>query len=225
MELTETLLAEIHAYISGEMSPQQKEVFEKQLLLNPMLAQELSTQRRIKQGLKAINHKKKLQEIHQELHNSGELPQINPNIETHKIKKVLFGKPWAVAATLGLMFGGLWWYNGRQNPADDTTQLQINSYIPPADLSNITEKEDLKHLERALKLQYPPDSLLTFQQSKYPFVQQKAEWYLALSYKRSGEVQEAKAMLTKILQNPKHAYQKQAQRLLTTMTKEEKEHP
>ena len=58
--LSEELFNQIHAYLRGEGSPEERTAFEQQMNQNPELAQEVASQKRIKAGLKANENKRKV---------------------------------------------------------------------------------------------------------------------------------------------------------------------
>ena len=74
--LSEELFNQIHAYLRGEGSPEERTAFEQQMNQNPELAQEVASQKRIKAGLKANENKRKFQDIHAQLKAAGALPEV-----------------------------------------------------------------------------------------------------------------------------------------------------
>lgn len=78
MELTNKLLQEIHEYISGRMDKDQKELFELQIQQDPALAEEVKTQRELKEGLIFLSLKEKYRGIHQDLKKKGLLEPAQP---------------------------------------------------------------------------------------------------------------------------------------------------
>ncbi len=208
MELTETLLEEIHGYLANNMTPQQKAAFETQMQANPDLAQEVRTQQRIKQGLKVLKRKKYFQSLHQTLLDEGALPEIQTS-EPVPPKRIVLWQPIAAAACVGLLITGLWWYQ-QQEPDG----LQVNSYTPPKRPIDYAEQAALHRLDNAFAQQYAPDSIRAFIKNPYPLVAQRAEWYLALTYQRLGEPAKAQELWQAMAQNPKHSYYKQAEKAL-----------
>lgn len=218
MELTETLLADIHAYLSNGMTPQQQLAFEAQMQANPALAQEVRTQQRIKQGLRILQRKNELKALHQTLLAEGALPEMQAS-EPVPPKRIMLWQPLAAAACVGLLITGVWLYQTQTPDASTGTSLQTNGYTPPARPIDYAEQAAMRRLDNAFAQQYAPDSIRAFINNPYPLVAQRAEWYLALSYQRVGEQAKAQELWQEIAQNAKHSYYKQAVEALRKIEK------
>jgi hypothetical protein len=71
MELSEELLEQIGAYLSGQMTEAEKDVFENRMRNDESLRQEVVTQREIKEGLAFLAQKQRFQTLHADLEKRG----------------------------------------------------------------------------------------------------------------------------------------------------------
>jgi hypothetical protein len=122
MELSEEAFHEIHQYLSGEGTPEDRADFEARMQADEALALEVATQRRIRNGLKANEHKNLFRDIHAQLQSEGMLNGDSGNDEQKEEKIVplaLAGRfavrwPYAAAAASILLAVGLIWYFNSQ---------------------------------------------------------------------------------------------------------------
>jgi len=121
MDLSDELLEEIGAYLSGRLTAAEKARFEAQLQADPDLRDEVATQREIKQGLQFLTQKARFKAMHVDLQQRGLLDEIEASetrpAEKRPVKEVpLLKQPvvrplWtyiAVAASLVLVLGLGW---------------------------------------------------------------------------------------------------------------------
>lgn len=119
MELSEETFHEIHQYLSGQGTPEERAAFEGRMNADTELASEVASQRRIRNGLKANEYKKLFKDIHTQLQNEGALPaspqagndeaKIVPLVpESHS--KTAARWPYLAAAASVLIAVGLVWY-------------------------------------------------------------------------------------------------------------------
>jgi len=119
MELSEEAFQEIHRYLSGESTPEERADFEKRMQADAALAQEVATQRRIRNGLKANEYKNLFRDIHAELQREGALAD-RAEREKGKIVPLLpesrFAMRWPYVAAVAsiLVAAGLLWYFNSQ---------------------------------------------------------------------------------------------------------------
>jgi hypothetical protein len=111
MELNEDIFNQIHQYLNEDLAEDERQKFEIQMNQNPVLAQEVATQRRIKSGLKVNNYKQQFSNIHSQLKQGNALPVF----EEQSVIKVNSSKSnlryFAYAASIILMLGvGLFFY-------------------------------------------------------------------------------------------------------------------
>ncbi|MFN8348802.1 MAG: hypothetical protein U0X91_27635 [Spirosomataceae bacterium] len=124
--ISEELFNQIHAYLRGEGSPEERTAFEQQMNQNPELTQEVASQKRIKTGLKANENKRKFQDIHAQLKAAGALPQvvvqptlIEEEIEEQAAVKVTPLWSWgrlAIAASVMLAVSVGWYIYSNSEP-------------------------------------------------------------------------------------------------------------
>lgn len=118
MELSEETFHEIHQYLSGSGTPEERLAFERRMHADPDLADEVTSQRRIRNGLKANEYKKVFRDIHAQLQNEGALPG---NVRDDQVKTVplVSGRAanaarWpylAAAASVLIAIGVVWYFN------------------------------------------------------------------------------------------------------------------
>ncbi len=105
-ELDESAFEQIHAYLRGEGSPQERAQFEARLRDDVALAEELTNQQRIKTGLRVLMNKKRFEAIHAELKTLGNLEYEAPQTVILPLKpKKSSWKPWVAAASILFVAG------------------------------------------------------------------------------------------------------------------------
>ncbi|GAA4450184.1 hypothetical protein GCM10023189_10510 [Nibrella saemangeumensis] len=127
MNLDETLLEQIHRYLSGQMDEVERQQFARQMSTDNELATEVELQRQIKAAYKIRNNKTLLTGIHEELMAQGQLWQPNPPQQTQaadetnplphtqSVRRLNWGYYAAAACVLlAVAFG---WFALRQQPA------------------------------------------------------------------------------------------------------------
>lgn len=133
MDLSDELLEEIGAYLSGRLTVAEKARFEVRLQADPDLRAEVATQREIKQGLQFLIQKDRFKAMHADLRQRGLLEETDasearPGKEIPLNKQPLVRPLWtyiAVAASLVLVLGLGWVIY--QNRADDRIRMAQNT--------------------------------------------------------------------------------------------------
>lgn len=148
--LSEEQFNQIHAYLRGEGSPEERTAFEQQMNQNPELAQEVASQKRIKTGLKANENKRKFQDIHAQLKAAGALPEVivkptpvEEEIEEEVATKVTPLWSWsrlAVAASVILAVGMGWYIYSTSQPTP--TQVAVTPEPPNTKPDKVTPKQE-----------------------------------------------------------------------------------
>ncbi len=127
MELSDELLEQIGAYLSGQLSVAEKDQFETRLQQDPILQQEVALQRELKVGLSFLSQKERFRQLHTDLSKRGLLTDIDRQTELQSTRPELpitapktvplpSSRPifryglasWAMAASLVLLLGIGW---------------------------------------------------------------------------------------------------------------------
>ncbi|WP_018619184.1 hypothetical protein [Spirosoma luteum] len=93
MELSDELLEQIGAYLSGTLSADEKDRFETQLRQNEPLRQEVALQRELKQGLTFLAQKERFRHMHADLDKRGLLADLDKPTAEQETPKSLFPEP------------------------------------------------------------------------------------------------------------------------------------
>ncbi|GAA4403092.1 hypothetical protein GCM10023187_18830 [Nibrella viscosa] len=128
MELSDELLEQINAYLSGRMAVAEKDRFETQLRQDADLRREVASQREIKEGIAMIAQKQRFRQLHADLEKRGLLTETdnsvlkNDNIAAPAEETKVISFParqsvfranwtyWAAAATIVLVVGLGWMF-------------------------------------------------------------------------------------------------------------------
>ncbi|WP_342084920.1 hypothetical protein [Dyadobacter sp. OTU695] len=120
MELSEEAFHEIHQYLSGGGTPEERAAFEERMRADQALAGEVEVQLRIRNGLKANEYKNLFKDIHAQLENDGLLPSgaVEADPEQGKIVPLneeggsaLRWPYFAAAASILIALGLIWYFN------------------------------------------------------------------------------------------------------------------
>ena len=180
----------IEAYLQNALLGAEKRAFERELEMNAELRLELEIQQKLQLGLRALAIEKQILDARQRT-------QVAP--KNTVVRKLSSWQNWGLAASVAIMLGAGWlvWQN---NQAFSDSQLR-----------GLAEQEMTDVQYKSM----PFDSLqnITINANSMS-ARQKAEWYMALAYMHEGKEVEAKALLTKIAENPEHSYQQKAEKLL-----------
>lgn len=141
MELSEETFNEIHQYLSGEGTPEERADFEKRMQADEALAHEVATQRRIRLGLIANEYKKLFRDIQAELQREGALggnAEQADQEETDIVPLLPEGRsairwPYAAAAASIFLAAGLLWYFNSQpesTPIASDTPVAVKPAVP-----------------------------------------------------------------------------------------------
>ncbi|MDF7821824.1 hypothetical protein P1X15_29675 [Runella sp. MFBS21] len=152
MELNEKTFEQIHAYLRGEGTEEERMEFEQRIIQDPQLAEEVTAQQRIKSGLKANKHKQRFAEIHAQLESEGALPTwevVASPTEVPEVPVKPLSQPrplwryWAAAASVIIVAGVGWYIYTLQDttphlashpdttaPSDTTTIPRANQETP-----------------------------------------------------------------------------------------------
>jgi hypothetical protein len=183
----------IEAYLQNRLSEVERRDFEAEIHANRALQAEVEAQQKLRLGLRAMAIEKNLR-------------NAQKRTQTKQIKMVFWGKPrwqtWAAATSIVLVLGVSWWvwnYNSTQKENQfmalaekEMTDVQYKS-LPFESLQNLSKAAPTRD------------------------AREKAEWYMALVYLRNEKHKEAKAILKRIANEPRHLYQRQAKGLLIKM--------
>ena len=111
MELNEDIFNQIHEYLNDDLEFEKRQKFEIQMNQNPVLAQELATQRRIKSGLKVNDYKRQFSNIHAQLKQDNALPVFEEKLLINLNSSKSNLRYFAYAASIILMLCvGLFYY-------------------------------------------------------------------------------------------------------------------
>ncbi|SEJ85066.1 hypothetical protein SAMN05216327_12528 [Dyadobacter sp. SG02] len=137
MELSEETFHEIHQYLSGQGTPDDRAAFENRMNADKELTEEVASQRRIRNGLKANEYKALFKDIHAQLKSEGALPD-NPQPENDDVKVVPLAPHspkenarWrylAAAASVLIAVGLVWYFNSGPKStevASDTPETPV----------------------------------------------------------------------------------------------------
>ena len=154
MELNQDLFNQIHQYLNQEFGTEEHKKFEIQMNQNPALAQAVTTQRRIKSGLKVNDFKQQFINIHSQLKKENVLPIFRENtfadensiinLKPSNLYSIL--KYIAIAASLILMIGGgIFIFEKQQMDKHFAQQkIKINSPTPSSKREKSTEIANTK---------------------------------------------------------------------------------
>ncbi|GAB3169296.1 anti-sigma factor [Telluribacter humicola] len=150
MELSEEMFNQIHAYLGGEGTVEERSAFEQQMNQSPALAREVATQKRIKSGLKINEYKTQFEGIHAQLKAEGSLPIVNTTLEKEVVgeeernEKVLpttsYRSLWryvAAAASIIVVIGVGWWV---YNSTDESPREMVAQDKKPQTNQNTTSE-------------------------------------------------------------------------------------
>jgi tetratricopeptide (TPR) repeat protein len=136
----------VEQYLSGEMSPTEREMFEREVASNPSLAEELKLSRVIDSALKhddILDLRKKLLSVYKENRKvQPEVPVVHLN----------FRKFWYAAASFILLaaIGSTLYFT---IPGGKTNKSLFNQYYSSDNLVNITRASDANIVEAVIKFQ------------------------------------------------------------------------
>jgi len=166
MELSEEAFHEIHHYLSGGGTPDERTAFEERMRADQALAGEVEVQRRIRNGLKANEYKNLLKGIHAQLENDGLLPLGTVDADPERGKIIPLngeGRPamrwpyFAAAASILVAIGLIWYFNSLptstpvasdvpavEKPAQTDTAKQIQPSLKPDTVKTPPRQEQKK---------------------------------------------------------------------------------
>ncbi|WP_375446142.1 hypothetical protein [uncultured Fibrella sp.] len=130
MELSDDLLEQIGAYLSGQLADEEKARFDARLRQEPELRQEVALQRELKQGLSFLAQKNRFKQLHADLDKRGLLTETDKQVSQPERTQPPVGAPavgslpqqhqpggnlfrygrasWVMAASLALLLGIGW---------------------------------------------------------------------------------------------------------------------
>lgn len=171
MELSEETFHEIHRYLGGEGTPEERTAFEQRMQADEALAMEVATQRRIRNGLRANEYKNLFKDIHAQLQDEGALPVIGGKNNDEHGKIIPFIPenrsasrwPYFAAAVSILVAAGLIWYFNSQpkespiasdvpvpaKPTARDTASQVRPAVKPDTLKTTRPKQKKPQTPRA----------------------------------------------------------------------------
>ncbi|MBL0300581.1 MAG: hypothetical protein IPQ23_02590 [Cytophagaceae bacterium] len=178
---------EIEAYLKNTLSVEEKIRFEEKMNTNSILLEEVELQKKLRLGFQAMAIEKQLYEAQKRFNNEF---VVIP-------QKKLFFTSWLAAASVIVIVGfGLFYKQQYYIPGD--VKLIVND--------EITYKN--------LPISFPNGMSLD---EKNKLLQQKVQYFLALSYIQKGEKQKAKKILKLIVSDNAHRYYQKANFLLKKM--------
>ncbi|MBO9617192.1 MAG: hypothetical protein J7619_31185 [Dyadobacter sp.] len=143
MELSEETFHEIHQYLSGQGTPEERAAFERRMNADEELAREVASQQRIRNGLKANGYKALFKDIHAQLESEGALPgkpQADAKIVPLAPDHARANARWpylAAAASVLIAVGLVWYFNfGPEDPqvaSDTPTVKDTVTQTPPTE--------------------------------------------------------------------------------------------
>ncbi|GAB2767403.1 hypothetical protein GCM10027275_07170 [Rhabdobacter roseus] len=181
----------IESYLQDTLSEADKRSFEADLETDANLRKEWELHQKLNLGLRAMAIEKQLRNARH---------RANQRIKTHPARRTntLF-QIWSVAASIVLVLGLGWW------------AWQIKSTSDAGQLSALAEQEMTDVQYKSMPLDSLQNLTKTAQQRN---AREKAEWYVALAYLKKGRKKEAKELLTRISNDPRHTYSQKAEKLL-----------
>lgn len=154
MDLSDDLLEQIGAYLSGQLPAEEKDQFEARLQQDPELRQEVALQRELKQGLSFLSQKDRFRQLHADLDKRGLLTETDQQASQPERTQQPVGAPasiplpnqpsrnlfrygrasWVMAASLALVLGVGWvlytnWTEKRQELARN--EAAFNRFFSP----------------------------------------------------------------------------------------------
>jgi hypothetical protein len=225
-------------YIDGEISAAEKDDFENQLLTDPILNQRVEQFRKAKEAIRYYGLQNKVAAIGEEWKNSTAEQEMAKRKKVFFLNKAA-RYSLAVAASIIVIFilvNTFWFsavtpdsiYRDMYVDYSISSSRSVNNALTTveqawekaayAQVIAIGRKTLLKPRERLLyglahlKLNKSTEASNIFlgilQENDNPF-RQDAEFYLALSYIKSGEYKKAHRLLTGIYNDPRHLYHRQ----------------
>ncbi len=180
----------IESYLQGTLPESEKQIFEADLRTDATLRSDMEIQQKLRLGLRALAIEKQLKAARNRTQNSATAPIV---------RKLTPFQVWGIAASMLVALGigwGIW-------------QFQMSSGSDQ--LAVLAERKMVDVQYKSM----PFDSLQALTQTaNSALARDKAEWYIALVYLKQGKKKEAQDLLTKIVNNPHHTYQQEAQKLL-----------
>ncbi len=180
----------IESYLQGTLPESEKQTFEADLRTDSTLRSNMEIQQKLRLGLRALAIEKQLIAAQNRTKQTTSAPIV---------RKLLPFQAWGIAASLLVALGmgwGIW-------------QFQLSSKNDQ--LAGLAEQEMVDSQYKSM----PFDSLQALTNTaNSALARDKAEWYIALVYLKQGKKKEAQDLLTKIVKNPQHTYQQEAQKLL-----------
>jgi hypothetical protein len=180
----------IESYLQGTLPESEKQVFEADLRTDATLRSNMEIQHKLRLSLRALAIEKQLIAAQNRAKQTTSAPIV---------RRLPSFQAWGIAASIVVALGvgwGIW-------------QFQLSS--KDDQLAGLAEQEMVDSQYKSM----PFDSLQALTQTaSSDLARDKAEWYIALVYLKQGKKKEAQDLLIKIVKNPQHAYQQEAQKLL-----------
>lgn len=139
--MNEQYIDTIHRYLNGIMPAAEREAFEAEIRTNPELQEDVETERLLLAGLERSGQaeiQKTIQNVHQKLKTEGFFESVQeketPSLTvSHSSKRTPMNRILAIAASLVILAGVVWFFTRGGAPVDPET-LFANNYRPDADL-------------------------------------------------------------------------------------------
>lgn len=245
MDNGENILAR---YLDGELSVEEKQILEKNLVSNPELQQELERLRISREAIRLFGLKEQVSVIHKQM--MQELAPKKNRKQASRIIRYTMG----VAASLLLIVGGWLAYNFVTLSSDKVFASRYQSYElanlrdGSADETAIEKAYHEKNYKEVLSLNKSEKApsinenflcgaaalelkentraidcfrnvLLADKTAKQPLLKDEAEYYLALSYLRNKDYDFALELMKNIKSDPNHLYQQKVTNKLIRQVK------
>jgi len=195
MNLTIEQFEKIEAYLNNNLSETEKVNFELSFIRNMELQEEINTYKELRLGLQALAIEKKLANARKRFEVIEE--KTETKIVTFTPVRNFKWQRIAVAASFFLVIGSGFFYK---------TKYYISS-----DAIAMTDQE---MSYKSLPIELPNDATIIY---KNRILQDKAQYFLALTYIKKGNKQKAKKVLKLIISDKKHLYFKKGQLLLNKL--------
>lgn len=139
--MNEQYIDTIHRYIAGTLSPTERDAFELEMQHNPALREDVDTERHLLAGIEQAGQqtdRATIESVHERLRQEGFFEKVKtepaPDLTiVHTQKFSIMKRFLAIAATLVVLAGGVWFFTQQDKPVD-TDALFTQYYQPQEDV-------------------------------------------------------------------------------------------
>ena len=247
MEMNESSFDLFERYIEDKLNIDEKEIFERQLIEDPLLKEEVQQYKTVIGGIRSVERLKMLNEIKVA---DAEMPRALKTVSLFDFSNSRKESFYWIAASIimVLCIGGYWFINQEKKSDELFTQYftpdksKLKRLSPEASdnyqkgnyaaaikaLNNLqssfddtTEATNLFYKGNSyLALKEPDKAIECFKkviESPNGVYKKESEWYLALSYVKAKKFNKARPILKRISENNDHPYQQDAKDVLDKM--------